>query len=242
MEALISVIVPVYKVEKYLERCIDSILAQTYQNLEVILVDDESPDSSGLICDRYAKEDERIKVIHKENAGPGMARNAGLDICTGDFIMFVDSDDYLSVDAVQVLYERITMDDSDMAVGKHTDVYEDGRKDGAFCSWMKDDILKTKDMLRSIRASKCLPLAPWGKLYKRHIFETIRYNTFMCGEDLMLYPLILDRCGQISVVDREIYFYFQRSNSLVHQKSECAKSDEVIASINFAKYLWNNNR
>ena len=241
MDALISVIIPIYNVEKYLERCIDSILAQTYENLEIILVDDGSPDLCGLICDRYAHTDGRVRVIHKENAGVGMARNSGLDICTGDFIMFVDSDDYLSAEAVQALYERLLQDDSDMAIGKHTDVHEDGMKNGGFCSWMKDCVLTTQELVATTRTSKYLSLAPWGKLYKRHIFETIRYGTFLCGEDLMLYPSILNECKRISVVDREIYYYFQRDDSLVHQKSERAKSDELIATINFAKYLWNNN-
>ena len=237
MKALISVIVPVYKVEKYLERCVDSILAQTYENLEIILVDDGSPDSCGAICDRYAEADSRIKVIHKENAGVGMARNAGLDICAGDFIMFVDSDDYLSADAVQALYERIVMDGSDMAVGKHTNVYEDGRTNDAFCSWMKDSVLKTQDMLKSIRTSKYITVVSWGKLYKRHIFETIRYGTFKCGEDFMVYPLILDQCERISIVDREIYYYFQRNDSILHQMSEQAKKDDLQATVQFSKYL-----
>ena len=237
MEALISVIVPVYKVEKYLKRCIDSILMQTHQNLEIILIDDGSPDACGAICDRYAEADSRIKVIHKENAGVGMARNSGLDICTGDFIMFVDPDDYLSAAAVQVLYERLVRDGSDMAVGKHTNVYEDGRTNGAFCSWMKNDVVKTEDMIVSIRGSQYLSVSSWAKLYKREIFETLRYNTFQCAEDLMLYPSVLDKCAQISVVDSEVYYYFQRSDSVIHQKPERAKKDELIALIYFSKYL-----
>ena len=241
MDALISIIVPVYKVEQYLERCVDSILAQTYEDLEIILVDDGSPDSCGAICDCYAQTDGRIKVIHKENAGVGMARNSGLDICTGDFIMFVDPDDYLSADAVQVLYERLVMDGSDMAIGKHTDVWEDGRKNDAFCAWMKDDVVKTKDMLMNIRTSEHLSETAWGKLYKRDIFETIRYTAVKCSEDLMLYPLILERCEQISVVDHEIYYYFQRNDSILHQKSEQAKTDNLIATIQFSKYLIEEN-
>ena len=103
----ISVIVPIYKVEKYLARCVDSIINQTYKNLEIILVDDGSPDGCGAMCDEYAKKDERIKVIHKENGGLSSARNAGLDIATGDYIAFVDSDDRLSSDA----YEKPVCDD-----------------------------------------------------------------------------------------------------------------------------------
>ena len=100
---LISVIVPVYKVEQYLHRCVDSILAQTYTNLEIILIDDGSPDRSGAICDEYAAKDSRIRVIHQKNAGLGAARNAGLDVCSGEYIAFVDSDDTLPEDALEQL-------------------------------------------------------------------------------------------------------------------------------------------
>lgn len=241
MAALISIIVPVYKVEKHLARCIDSILTQTYTNLEIILVDDGSPDSCGMICDHYAETDGRIKVLHKENGGVGYARNSGLDICSGDFIMFVDSDDWISTDAVRSLYERIVSDGSDMAVGRHVDFYEDGHTDATFSSWMKDCVMTTKDVLISVKDPVFVPVAPWGKLYKCEIFEKIRYPSLNCGEDLMIYPLILDQCEKISVVDREIYYYFQRSNSLYHSPSKQAMIGNIEAIISFSLYLRNKN-
>ena len=103
MSGVISVIIPVYKAEEYLERCVDSVLAQTYSNLEIILVDDGSPDNSGQICDRYAEKDSRVKVIHKKNGGVSSARNAGLDVATGEFVAFVDSDDFIAPD----MYEKL---------------------------------------------------------------------------------------------------------------------------------------
>ena len=117
MDEKISIIIPVYKVENYLEKCIDSILCQTYRNLEVILVDDGSPDKCGEICDRYAAKDNRVKVIHKKNAGVARARNDGIDIATGDYISFIDSDDWIAENAYEVLYNGLKEYNADCSVG-----------------------------------------------------------------------------------------------------------------------------
>ena len=124
MSEKISIIIPVYKVEDYLETCIDSILAQTYKNLENILVDDGSPDSCGSICDRYARVDARIRVIHKENAGVARARNDGLDIATGDYISFIDSDDWIAPDTYECLHRELKKQGADCAVGGCVTVYD----------------------------------------------------------------------------------------------------------------------
>ena len=237
MDALVSIIVPVYNVEKYLVRCLDSLIRQTYSNLEIIIIDDGSFDSSGSICDQYVAKDDRIRVVHKENSGVGFARNSGLDICSGDFVMFVDSDDFISEDAVKVLYNRIMIDDSDIAAGKHVDFFEDGRENDSFCSWMQDEVMKTRDVLLSMNKSQFIPVAPWGKLYKSEIFKEIRYCGFDCGEDLMLYPQILDKCKKVSVVNKTIYYYFQRNNSLYHKQSKKGQINCIEAAINFSKYL-----
>lgn len=113
---LISIIVPVYKVEKYLDKCVESIVEQTYKNLEIILVDDGSPDNCPAMCDEWAKKDSRIKVIHKKNGGLSSARNAGLDGCTGDYIYFLDSDDYIADNCIEMLFNAIVSDGSDMCI------------------------------------------------------------------------------------------------------------------------------
>ena len=128
MDSLVSVIVPVYKVEKYLSKCLDSIVNQTYKNLEIILVDDGSPDNSGKICDEYAQKDSRIKVIHKENGGLSSARNAGLDIATGEYIAFADSDDSVHLDFVEKLYRAIKEENADIACCSVEDFIEDKNK------------------------------------------------------------------------------------------------------------------
>ncbi|MBQ6543175.1 MAG: glycosyltransferase family 2 protein, partial [Clostridia bacterium] len=123
---LISVIVPVYKVEKYLPRCLDSILSQSFTDFELLLVDDGSPDSCPEICDEYARRDRRISVIHKENGGLSSARNAALERATGKYVSFVDSDDYITADALQTLYSALTETDSDIAVGNMMSIDESG--------------------------------------------------------------------------------------------------------------------
>ena len=116
---LVSVVVPIYNVELYLKECVDSILSQTYKNIEVILVDDESPDLCGKICDDYVAMDGRIKVVHKKNGGLSDARNAGMKVATGDLITFVDSDDYISKDFVKILFEAMSENNSDIAIAKY---------------------------------------------------------------------------------------------------------------------------
>lgn len=122
MNELVSVIVPVYNVEKYLKKSVNSIICQTYSNLDIILVDDGSPDRSGYLCDRFAEKDKRIRVIHKENGGVSTARNAGIDAATGTYICFVDSDDWLPSNAIEILTSRIKSDDSDFCIGEITQI------------------------------------------------------------------------------------------------------------------------
>lgn len=238
MEHLISIIIPVYNVEKFLARCIDSVLAQSYTNLEIILVDDGSPDNCGNICDDYARKDRRIRVIHKNNEGLGLARNSGMAICTGEYIMFLDSDDYLATDAVQVLYNRILSDDSDLAVGKHTDVYDDGTTNGWFCSWMEDAVLSADEVFAKLGEKNYISVIACAKLYKRFLWESVVYPDHKCSEDLWVHPAIIEKCQKISIVNKTIYYYYQRHDSILHVMSEQAKQDDIRAALHLVAYLW----
>ena len=238
MSALVSVIIPVYNVEKYLCRCVDSVLNQSYSDLEVILVNDGSSDNCPEICDEYAERDSRVKVIHKENAGLGYARNSGIEVCSGEFVMFMDSDDYLDDDAVQVLYQRIITDNSDIAIGKHVDVYEDGSTNGRFCGFIEDRILSQSEIYSSMGK---YAVSAWGKLYKREVLAGIKYPSLKCAEDLWVFPQILERCNTISIVNKTVYYYYQNSESITHKKSEQAKSDELKAILNAARFLLHRN-
>ena len=186
MEKKISVIVPVYKVEEYLCRCVDSIINQTYKNLEIILVDDGSPDSCGRICDEYAEKDSRIKVIHKENGGLSSARNAGLDIATGDYIGFVDSDDFIDAEMYSMLYEMIKNADVEISgvngrsfvEEEHLLPYIAGRKNISKEQSCEEAIKGL--LLRTFNSSVC------SKLFLGSLFKSRRFEIGKLSEDALL--------------------------------------------------------
>lgn len=239
MSPRISVIVPIYKVEAYLRKCLDSLVRQEYQNLEIILVDDGSPDSCGQICEEYAETDSRITVIHQENGGIGSARNAGLRICTGQFIMFVDPDDYLAENAIRLLYDRLVMDGSDMAIGKFVLEYEDGRMEKPRQKlWEEYSVCTKEDVLCRDGGSEYLFVAAWCKLYKRELLEGIEFPVLKVAEDLWVFPLVLDRCQRISLVDSWIYFYVQRSGSAIKSVSNAFRYGMTKAHLHMARYVY----
>ena len=241
MNGKVSIIVPVYKVENYLDRCVDSIVNQTYRNLEIILVDDGSPDRCPQMCDEWAERDERIIAIHQMNAGVGMSRNAGMEIATGEYLMFVDSDDYLSDCAVEVLYQRMVQDGSDMAVGKHVDVYDDGTTNDSFCRWMQDAVISKEMMLSQMGENYRYSVMSCMKLYKRSALRVVRFPSLSCGEDCYVFPLIMEQCRKISVVKETVYYYFQRSTSILHQMTDQRRMDDIKANLHLVKYLLTNS-
>lgn len=216
---LISIIVPVYKVEKYLTRCVESILRQTYKNFELILVDDGSPDNCPSMCDDFAEKDCRIKVVHKENGGLSDARNFGLDRSSGEYITFVDSDDYIRNDMIEVLYNRIAGDASDLAICNYLCV-GDG---GAEYKWENSNLPVKDVVLSSEEAQKALyGYKNWHfviaccKLYSKFLFDGFRFPVNKLHEDLHTTHLIFDRCNKISCVSDALYFYYQNENSITH--------------------------
>jgi glycosyltransferase involved in cell wall biosynthesis len=210
---LVSVIVPVYKVEKYLERCVCSILSQTYKNIEVILVDDGSPDKSGEICDRLAKEDSRIKVIHKENGGLSSARNAGIDASLGSYIGFVDSDDYISPVMIEKLYRVARDKNSQIAVTGRVDKYEDARE---VVSFKTDSVQRfdRKDAVRELLLKRIMDVSACDKLFERELFENIRFPLGETNEDnAVMFKLFL-MCDGVAHTDSADYYYCHREESI----------------------------
>ena len=232
--ATVSVIVPVYNTEKYIHRCVDSIRAQTYSDLEIILVDDASPDACPEICDGYADSDSRVRALHKPNEGLGAARNTGLDACRGEYVMFVDSDDYLCTDAVCSLYERLTADGSDIAVGAHVDVYDDGETNGRYCAFMKDTVLSRDEYFREMGSYS---VSAWGKLYRREVLDGIRYPSLRYAEDMYVFPEVIGRCERISVLSETVYCYFQNMDSITHKKEASAMPDEIEGLLHVSHIL-----
>ncbi len=184
MDKKISVIVPVYKVEKYLARCVDSIIDQTYKNLEIILVDDGSPDGCGAMCDEYAKKDERIKVIHKENGGLSSARNAGLDIATGDYIAFVDSDDRITPDAYENLLKALDGKSDAIANFMYEREMESGETFPSVVPHKNDEIISVENYIGELMmhvgdVSACTKLFPKG------VISGVRFAEGFLNEDLL---------------------------------------------------------
>ena len=233
---IVSVIVPVYNSKEFLNKCLESIVKQTYKHLEILLIDDGSTDGSGALCDMWASRDCRVKVIHQENGGVAAARNCALKVCTGEYLMFVDSDDYISDDAVQTLYERLSLDSSDMAIGGHI-IVDDEKTDKTNAYYrMKDEIIDRMTAIGYL-GQHLIKTVPWGKLYRREIFRGLSYPNLTCGEDTWLFTKLLDKCRKISIVDSIVYYYFQREGSLVHRGDEVTRYDTAISFIVVTRYL-----
>jgi len=243
MDSLVSIIVPVYNVEEYLGTCVESIVNQTYKNIEIILVDDGSNDSCPQKCDAWAEKDNRIQVIHKENAGVGEARNTGLDIAQGAYVTFADSDDYLSLDAIEIMLRQIEQDQTDMVVAKKVKVHVDGRKESAKCyDWKQNLVISKEEALRMFGSSVTpFPASACAKLYRKELFDQVRFLNLKTAEDTCIAPFVIDKCQTISLVDAEIYFYFQRETSNVHTMSKVKQLDGVRAVLIVSRFLFDRN-
>lgn len=213
---LISVIVPIYKVEKYLPQCIDSILAQTYPNLEIILVDDGSPDGCGGICDAYAAKDRRIRVIHKENGGLSHARNAGIDIARGDYLAFVDSDDYLEPDTYEAMLDAARRHNSKLVcAGRYDEDEQSGESSPGLCP-EREEFLSAEALIRRIFRWEQLDSASWDKLYAKELFRDIRYPIGRVVEDVpTTYRLVLLAGGGV-LLPKPVYHYRHRAGSITN--------------------------
>lgn len=235
MEELVTIVVPVYKVEKYIDRCIKSILNQTYKNLEIILVDDGSPDNCGKICENYAQKDERIKVVHKENGGLSDARNAGISISNGKYISFIDSDDYIDPEYIELLYKTIKKDKSDMAISSHKVIYENGTV--LEKATKEESILKPKEVLKRILYDDGIDLSAWAKLYKIELFKEIRYPKGRLFEDAATTYKLVDKCEKISIISRSTYNYIIRGNSITNINFSEKKMDLIISTEEMCNYI-----
>ena len=216
MNNMISVIVPVYKVEKYIRKCIDSIIEQTYKNLEIILVDDGSPDSCGAICDEYALKDSRIRVLHKPNGGLSDARNEGLKIATGNYITLLDSDDYWKPTYLENSYNYLITNNADLVVFPLCSVAEDGRIINEFDNGQQ--IEYTPEEALKMMFSSYLPWCAQGKLYKRSLFDGIQYPVGKLMEDKATTYKIFEKCNKILFVECADYMYLIRKGSIMHSK------------------------
>lgn len=230
MEPRISVIVPIYQVEAYLADCIESILKQSYKNLEILLINDGSKDRCPLICKKYAKKDSRIKVINKENGGISSARNIGIEVATGEFLTFVDSDDTIDEHMIAILYENmIAHKDCNISVCFFEEVYENNRAKKSQNPSIKSDrkqkmATQTIEYLDKVEAMKKMlyqrgtDSCPWGKLYAAELFDTIRFPHGQIYEDIAIMYQVFDLADHVVFTDYKGYLYLQRNNSIIREK------------------------
>ncbi|MBR1563678.1 MAG: glycosyltransferase family 2 protein [Ruminococcus sp.] len=237
-DPLITVIVPVYGVEKYLNKCVDSILNQTYTNIEVILIDDESPDRCPEICDEYAANDKRVKVIHQKNAGQSAARNAGLDIAKGEYISFVDSDDYVDPSFLEKMYRRICDDNSDLVACEY-DVVDESENVIRNKAYLQHDNVINEEKFWELESTThymfCAAL--WNKLFKASTWNRLRLKVGKYAEDSFAMTRYIAGMKKISVIKEPLYYYFLRDNSLVHSFS-LKNLDAVEARLERCKYFY----
>ncbi len=221
---LISIIVPVYKVEEYIRECLDSIINQTYTNLEIILVDDGSPDDCGKICDEYAAKDSRIKVIHQQNGGLSAARNAGLDIASGGYIGFVDSDDFIELNMYKELHKCLIENDADMSICGIKRFGDESKSDSYGNRKLnKNEYLK--ELLKdNIKSYAC------NKLYKRYLFDVVRFPIGELFEDIKTMHLIGEIVSTVSLIDKCFYNYRIRSGSITAENKGLQARDYMTAT------------
>lgn len=223
-EKVISVIVPVYNVEPYLARCVDSILAQSYKSLEVILVDDGSRDRCGAICDEYAAKDSRIKVIHKENGGLSSARNAGIDAATGTYLSFVDSDDWIEPDAYEQMAVLMETYCAKLVCGGRYDVNGvTGEKKLGLCP-EKEECISAEELVGRIFLWDGCDSSACDKLYHRSLFETFRYPEGKVCEDVPTTYKIVLQAGRAVLWDKPMYNYYHRPGSISTSKTITEKT------------------
>lgn len=217
MSGTVSVIVPVYNVEPYLRQCVDSVLAQTYGDLEVILVNDGSPDGCGKICDDYAARDGRVKVIHQTNRGLSGARNSGIGAAAGDYLFFIDSDDWIEPHTIEALHRDLTENGAGMAVGGIISVYGDGNRVPAF-TWDGMLCMGAGEAVGQLCRRDIFSVSAWGKLYKRELFNIIRYPEGKLAEDTAIIIDLLIAAKTVTVRAAPFYNYRQRRSGIVHGK------------------------
>ena len=225
---LITVIVPAYKVESYLPICVESIINQTYKNIEIILVDDGSPDRCGAICDEYALKDNRIRVLHKDNGGLSSARNAGMKVMEGEFVTFIDSDDYVSPFYVEHLFNALRIDDADLAVSWFAEVNEGEKidtngRENLSCY----EQLNQKQSLQHLLYQDGIETSAWGKLYKSDLIEGLRYPEGKLYEDIPVTSQYILKSKSVALIRNVDYYYLQRKASIQYQSFNIKKMDGI---------------
>ena len=230
---LVSIIVPIYGVERYLNQCIDSIVCQTYQNLEIVLVDDGSKDACPQMCDEWARKDPRIKVIHKKNGGLSDARNAGIAVASGTYVAFIDSDDWVAPDFIKSLLDAIG--DGDIAACGIAAVNDNGERLRSLSSC--DLALDSVSAMNRLIWEDGFRQTVWNKLYRRDLMTDVLFEVGKCNEDDFWTYQVVARTNKIKCISKELYFYRQREGSIMNTEYSRKRLDGVEARKR--RYMFN---
>lgn len=235
----ISVIVPVYNLQDLLPICVGSILSQTFTDFELILVNDGSTDQSGEICDRYAESDSRIIVIHKENGGTSTARNAGLKIAQGDYIAFVDNDDYIHPSMLETLYNQNKKHQADIIMCDFQEVCEDYdiNKNNVEQDYSPQHYNNIEALEEIYNENRVIFIVPWNKLYKKYLFEGIEYTPGNMHDDESIIHYLLYRSQKTTYLPTKLYYYLQRSDSLINTSFNINRLDVIDVFKNRAMFF-----
>ena len=226
----ISVIVPVYRVEPYLEECICSIVNQTYENLEIILVDDGSPDNCPQLCDEWKKKDKRIRVLHKQNGGLSDARNAGLRMSTGELVMFVDSDDWIAPEMAEKMEEAMREYNADMALCQFVKVFPNGRRKTSFCGKNDVTLYDQKEMMKQLVRDLEVSNHVWRRLYKREFLPDDIFPKGKNYEDIYVMAELSGKCRTFVGLNAAYYYYRQNENGILRDKS-CKNMEDYLTAL-----------
>ncbi len=238
----VSIIIPVYKVERYLDRCVESVLQQSYANLEILLVEDGSPDNCGAMCERWAEKDARIRVIHKENGGLSDARNTGLEAATGKLIAFADSDDFISPDMVEKLYGAMTANAADLSICNFHYVDEAGSPIPEMNRYLtiRDEVISGAEAITNMQLERDggdYDMA-WNKLYKKELFSDIRFPVGKLCEDGFISHRLLGNCTRVACIRDVCYYYTQRDGSIMHSKNPLVYLHQAEARLDRMFYCY----
>lgn len=236
--SLISVVVPVYNVENFIDKCIDSIEQQSYQNLDIILIDDGSTDNSGKICDEWASRDKRIKVIHKENGGLSDARNVGIEIAKGKYVTFIDSDDYILPGFIKYLYDLIENNNADISVCQLINVDENNFELSKGGNQIDIVVEGNQECMKEYLSGNAIDTVAWRKLYRSALFKSgIRYPIGKYHEDVWTTYKLIASCDTIAIGSKALYAYRQRNGSIVNSSFSPKHMDAVYGAIERQKFI-----
>lgn len=247
MQPKVSIIVPIYKVEKYLDKCMQSLINQTLKDIEIIMVDDGSPDRCPQMCDEYAKQDNRVKVIHQKNVGLGYARNSGLDVAFGEYVAFVDSDDFVDTMMFEIMYSRAKKENSDIVYCNHfiylsnlNQVKEPQKPLVTDTTFRGDEIIDEvlKNMIASSpqeRSDRKYYMSVWRGIFKRKIVEGLRFvsEREYLSEDIFFQAEVLQKASVVTIINERLYYYRENEVSLTHKY----RKDRILKSIALYEHL-----